>query len=168
MTTRPEPHPYQPPLFGTACGYPECGLDPDSPVHIDAAGRTPQRRDAGETSRESHEARARSENRRRVWECIVEGARVGDPRCDWDIEHLTGIPWRQSTGARNGLTIDGLVSPIYDPDGKTNPLKRTDKRVLVSNGPWRAKPNPASGGRGRVVVWVPTDGPYGGYQDDSR
>lgn len=145
------------------CG--DCQLLRTAPCHIDAPGRTPQRADAGETSRESHPHRARSKTRTMVYDALVAAAWRNDPACDRNIELDTGLSHQHASGARNGLCIDGLVAPIFDPDGKTNPLKVKigKERVTVSNGPWRTKANP-DGGPGRFIVWVPIDGPWGGYR----
>jgi hypothetical protein len=143
----------------------DCGQRHDDPIHTDADGRSPLAHDAGETQQESQPARAKGWKRHLTYGTLDKGARADTPFCDADIESLTGLRWSHLSAARNGLCIDGHVAPILDPDGMTHPLKwKIDgKRITVSHGPWRTKPNPR--GKGRVIVWVPTYNPeYGGFR----
>lgn len=155
-------HQFVPTLVDGQCGEPSCYHPRDASIHIDAGGRAPLAHDAGDTQRASQRARSLGRKRQLIYDLIVRGARIGDYQCDHDLFVLSGLPWNESTAARNGLCIDGLIAPILtangDRAGKRHPLKVGPKRTVVSTGPWRTKANPR--GRGRVLVYAPTTGVY--------
>lgn len=113
--------------------------------------------DAGETQTESLPARARGANKAAVWRVIEERAVARQPVCDRDIELALDMKHEWASGARNALVLAGIVSPVADPNGKRNKLKRLQdgRLVTVSDGPWLTKPHPENA-KCRVLVWVPT------------
>lgn len=158
-------HLYDPHELGGPCLL--CGQPANAPMHIDAPGRTPLRADAGETMSESHAARAMGKKRRMAYEAADAAAKRGDPACDHDIEDETGLIHEHASGARNGLVLDRLLTLIFDPNGKRHDLKRliNGKKVTVHRGPWLTKCSPHVDVKVPVLVWVPLDGPFGGYDE---
>lgn len=131
--------------------------------------------DAGETQREMQTRRAATKGP--MQRAILAALRAEPGLTDYSLPRaivaidpsLNGEPTRHErvSGARNALTCAGLVSPMFDPNGKQNPLKRKVARgkgglVVVSRGPWAVERRSAENGKVVALLrWYVEDDPEG-------